>query len=363
LFSDSAVRALDYTTGSFTVRVGVPLKRPASVPDNVDINVFVCGGDDFELHTLSLWGGIYTDPAPGKIEARKIAKRKALERADKVRRDMQRMQRDSASKQAGDKKEGSEASSKTDDVDEKPKNDGKALVLGVDRALTFDPPVHHFGESYANLRECCKRYFLIAEQRIANTTSAASLTGEFHVDFSSLGGMVEVLFNSFRCFRGPINFKIEMYSTSNNGSNHYASPATGFVTTSIQPQLFAGEPTSVTSGLNTILGYQTKLGYTSMPPLVRFSTTQVGEFQIPYQSIFHSLLIGQDREDVQVYYGNMYTFFQLLYVIDVPNTDTTDTFTVRLSAAFGDETRVGVFLGYPRITRNPAIPWPNPGAV
>jgi len=314
------VRATDYITGSFTVRVAVPLKSPNNVANNVDVNVFVCAGDDFEFHTMSLYGdryNIYDIPD----RERKEKKKKRVE----------------AIKQAGDLN--------TDD-----KTDKQIICLGVGDVYTRDLNLAHFGETYTNLREMCKRY-----------VHYDRLTGTF-ADFTTIffgrrpentPGFIGVLLNSYRLFRGPMNFKMQVIAIQDEqfGTNN----CTFFVTSLVQRSFSAAPITAIP------LLYSSGFPGTSdhrAPPLVRFSNKQVAEYQIPFQSIYHSLLTILPEDDVSSYYDNALLQFDQLVGANAPNIIPTHV-DIRSEIAFADETRVGCFMGFPLLLMRASALWPN----
>lgn len=328
--TDNAVRSTDYVTGSLTVRVAVPLKSPNNVANNVDINVYVAGAEDFEVHSLSLIGGIYNFAPRTDAKSIREVHRKAF-------------------KQAGD-------------VNVDAWDDSNCIPLGAARASTYDPKVHHFGESYTNLRECAKRYQTLMTQSGVNYTNTNDITGQFQFFGNGDGGMLGFLFACYRLFRGPMNMKMQLTSKAVNGANIYDHYMTGFCTTNLQFALASGG-TTLPIALQANMSYNARPLTLTHPPIVRFSDTQVGEFQVPFQSIYHSLLNTQFSDNVDAYFANLFTQFDICYCIQrVPATTYGISYQVTLSAALGDETRFGIFLGIPTMTRITPI-FPNPGSA
>lgn len=359
--SDSAVRATDYITGCFSLRVAAPLKNPNNVANQIDVNIYVCAGDDFEYHMISLWGVPYhMDNAPFSALMKK--KQKKRERMAKM------LQLEKAVKQAGKTMTSEERSGKigkrmTDsDLDQDPKTDANFTPLGVGEVRTFDPKVHHFGESYRNLRELAKRYqFLDTTAKISSSNREIPVVQQGYG--GDTGGLIGALFRMYRLFRGPMNFKIQLSSEAPQGSNLYDHKVTGFCTTNPQPPLFSGATTSV-SFLQCTLGAQhaNRIYQSQTPALVRFSTTQVGEFQIPFQSIYHSLLSPNTFDDTPEYFGNQYTHFEIDSVIHNESGIPIE-FNITYAWALGDETRFGVFLGCPQLVKQDTVPYPMPGSA
>lgn len=324
------VRSMDYVTGSFSVRVAVPLKNPNNVANNVDVNVFICAADDFQFHTTSIVGGLLSPFIPAFFR-------------EKLEKKNNKKQIPSVEYQAGD-------------LNTDTKDDKGVINLGVGSVYTYDPPVKHFGETYSSLRELCKRYWLLQSQDFQAETSNLNL-GKFATTSSLLGGLAGYLSQAYRVFRGPMNGKIQM-GTSQSG--YATGNVTGFVTLNPQPALFSSG--SLTK-LSRVLSAANNVGNEPrIPPLVRFSTNQVAEFQVPFQSIYHSLLMDQPTYDTSgSYYGNQAYELELDWCIQTNMPGVTVQLTLAL--AFGDETRFGVFLGFPSMVGPSGGPsYPNPSS-
>jgi len=356
VYSDSMIRSMDYVTGCMSVRVAVPLKYPSNVANNVDVNVFVTAGDDFEFHTLSPWSGQFTLTNAYSALRAKRDKKKLLR----------------ASLQSGMISKPKIDVGKTMDLNTDRKNDKGIIPLGVGSVYTYDPPVHHFGESYTNLREMCKRYqHLVAQPNITNTNILTDTIPFAWYGFET-GGMIGGMFNCYRLFRGPLNFKLRMGASSPAATNLYHTEEFGFVTTNPQPALFgslSGGDVVQNMHYNSTTGTQGYLNPntdSAMVPLVRYSNKQVAEFQIPFQSIYHSLMNYLPFDDTSEYYGNQFTQFELLCSQhNLNNLTNGSNFSLALEWAFGDETRLGVFIGFPQLTMKTGtnIPYPLPGST
>lgn len=347
--TDSAVRSLDYVTGCFSVRVAVPLKAPNNVANNVDVNVFISGGEDFEFHTLSPWGGRYV------VSGLEFAQRRRLRQLEERQRYVNLRK---AVKQSG-------RVGVSGDLNQDPKSDQGVIPLGVGNVYTYDPKIHHFGETYTNLRECCKRYQTV--QSSVMTLAVGDNIKSFKFAGSDMGGLLGALFNSYRLFRGPMAFKIQLHAKAVAGANNYGTTVTGFCTTNVQPALFASGTPASYALMSQQLGFPNTTGAAKntmlQPPLVRFSTNQVGEFLVPFQSIYHSLISDQLFDDVPLYYGNCFSQWEIIYnIMQYFGSDTTNQAYVTLAAAFGDETRLGVFLGFPELLAISPVAYPLPNS-
>lgn len=173
-----------------------------------------------------------------------------------------------------------------------------------------------------------------------------------------MGGLIGTMMSCYRLFRGPLNFKIEVSAQSATGVP--GAKLVGMVTTNPQPALFSTGNISEISRFLAPQSLQRKASVLNCP-MVRFSENQVGEFQIPFQSMFHSLLISNEYDDTGTYFGNQYVQVDMLYHLQ-DHAEQTNAASVTLAIAFGDETRLGVFMGFPRLAKYSTPPYPNPGS-
>jgi hypothetical protein len=333
--TDGAVRSMDYVIGCFSVRVAVPLKNPNNVANNVDVNVFVCAADDFEYHTLSLVGGIWS-PAMSTLMQKKRKNTTQFRAPQKQVR---------AVEQSGD-------------LNTDSKDDSGIICLGVGDVYTSDyGAAHHFGETYSNLREMCKRYTWNWFDSFSLSGGAGNLGSVQFAPFN-MGGLPQYLATAYRLFRGPLNGKMQMEVDAPSGQ--IPPRVTGFMTNNPQPAVATDFSLA---GLDQILSASGRPVFPARPnqvPLIRFSSEQIAEYQVPFQSIYHSLIMDNFDDDYPEYYANMFARWDLPWCI---STSTTSSPTVQLTnaIAFGDETRFGVFLGCPPMAPNSAI-YPNPGS-
>lgn len=330
--SVTTVRALDYITGCFTVRVSVPLKNPNNVANNIDVNVFVLAGDDFEFHQLTLYGMRFAVASAAVRDERREAKRRALHEAVKESGDLN-----------------------TDD-----KTDNGVAELGAGQAYTRDLRMSHFGETYTNLREMCKRYTHIEKYQFT-VSDIENYANEIVFNPRYFPGMLGVLFNSYRLFRGPMNWKLKVLYQRTATDADTVGRLTGYVTTLYQPPF---DDTAIPAG-GTPLTYRPYLatGYNDnrQPALVRFSDQQVAEYQVPFQSIYHSLLTFLAEDTVSPYYRNALVQFNQVVGLDFgSHTVAIDKIvTLFWDASFADETRLGLFMGFPQLARRSGRLWPN----
>lgn len=329
----SNYRATDYMCGTFTARVAVPLKNPNNVANNIDVNVFVCGGDDMEFHTLSMYASRYQ---LAFLTDRKDSEQKEKSKSDKV---IDIKKKILAVKQVGDLN--------TDD-----KTDKGVVCLGVGEVYTRDVGAAHFGETYSSLREICKRYVHI--DRFLAPPTAGNGFVQFTHNPQFFPGMMGIVFNSYRLFRGPMNYKMQVVA-KDAGALGFAPQFTAFVTNiPFAPVAIGGIPTGAP------INYDFTIQDSRMVPLVRMSDRQVAEYQIPFQSIYHSLLTSLLTDVGAGASANAVVNFRQLVGYASPAVET-ETADFRVEAAFGDETRLGVFMGFPQLQVRTAILWPNAG--
>jgi hypothetical protein len=322
--TEGYVRSMDYVVGCFSIRVAVPLKNPNNVANNVDVNVFVAAADDFDFHTTSLIGGRYVPFLP----ARTLKEVRAREEAG--------------------------------DLNTDGKDDSGVITLGItdtgSGVYTHDHgDAHHFGETYSSLREMCKRYVFTSQQKFSLSEGSGNLN-HFQFTPTVVGGLPQYLAGCYRLFRGPYNAKLAL-DVDGLGITSPPSRVTGFCTTNVQPAI---ESTGSLAGLDAILSGNKVTTSPLQPPLVRFSTTHVAEFQFPFQSIYHSLLIEKPEwELTPEYFDNMYAQWDLPYCIDCAGGG--PVAVLSLATSFADETRMGVWLGCPTVTTVTPL-YPNPGS-
>jgi hypothetical protein len=350
-------RFMDYVVGTFSLRVSVPLKNPSNVAQNVDINIYVAGADDFEVHLLSPnnpslnWlvfptatgfereDSIELVPEPVRSSQLKVVKPN-LVRSKPVRIRPEDGPEDDTpiviTPQMGD-------------VNTDSKDDSGTTALAVSRAINSDISPNHFGESYRNLRECAKRYQLLTSLGYEEIT-AASVAVSWKV--RELPGFIGLLMSMFRLFRGPLCYKLRLFSANN--ADGTTRDATGFVTFFPYDSGSLGNP----SGFQYLSNWSFKnpSGVASLCAPVRFSTTQVAEYLVPFSTHFHSLLTQSTNVPnyfdlaAKPEYSACFTQEQLM-VVDLPNHVMADVY-FNLSVAFGDETRLGCFVGLPECVLN-----------
>jgi len=235
-----------------------------------------------------------------------------------------------------------------DTISDKDANN-KPHSLGVGNVYTYDVRQRHFGESYKSLREMCKRYSTVGNMSRIGIAAGSNVLQYLTYDPSNLGGLMGYLADSYRLFRGPMNFKAQVRTD-------YEHNISGLITTIPQYAYSASLPQTM-----NCLGFDNNRYLCPVAPsAVHFSKTQVAEFQIPFQSIYHSLIMIRQDENIQGYYAN--ATWQLNLVADAIGTTAVPTanFALNIYGAFGDETRFGVWVCCPLIYQRTAqTKYPN----
>ena len=300
-------RFLDFITGCFSLRVGATLKAPESVAQQVAINVFVSGASDLEFHTMSLSGGWMKalDDIPAVVTKDKSNDWVNIKPSKRV----------SVVKQVGDLN------------DKQTTQKDNLIVLAAGTGTTMDVSPAHFGEKYTSIRECLKRYSkcYCAER----TPNAEGVTiDQPNTQF----GAVHYWSLFFRGMRGPLNYKYEVIT---NTADSYQ----GFITHGVKRTTTPADVSQLTAIMTALDIPEIK---PTMPALVRFSNTQVAEFQIPFYQINHYAVNKAYGDNISTYYNSLEQAESLIALYTYGASTRT-----ALYVAFGDETRFGVFRGTP----------------
>lgn len=390
-FNDAVSRFTDYFLGSIGLQVSVPLKNPANIISNVDINVFVCAADDFELSYPSVinnsllaipdttpsfslvrkegGGGTFMGAIPDLIEDKELPEY-ALAKLEAPA-----LAGEQAEAPIVDKKS---TPPKVQTTFEKriTHTEKAGTVLGFARAKTFDPKVHHFGEHYTTLRDICKRYqpFLIssfpitAETFLNQTTDPArAYIVSQTVNFSELSnlnypGFISTMGNMYRNYRGPMNFKIKAYITQTptaalaNVLPPIIPKIEGYVSWIPVPNLL---PLVTPATLSDQFGDTFDFGTYSPNNnlfLGHFTTDTVAEFQIPFLHHTSSALMFTQNETVGRYDSDSGSFQGTLVIgirsANWPFTTLANSnfrLVIEYWFAFGDESHFGTFMGIPKM--------------
>jgi hypothetical protein len=345
--SAAGMRALDFILGCFSVRVAVQLKNPNNVANNVDVNVFIAAGEDFEFHTLSLTNSFMIPNVHIDLGKKKSVKKNETKKAIVKSQDEWIQVRPEAGSSA--------------DLNVNQKNDKSAIPLAFAPAYTQDVMYPHFGENYKSLREILKRYSVCALVDIGQSAATSPYSSYLIDPFKTTGNafMFSIAI-AYRLMRGPLNYKIEAHAWQRGATGLGADlKLIGYVTdvpvSNLQTFTFDDNVCS-----DTLNGFSVR-----RPPMVRFSTTQVAEFQVPHHGIYHSQMIQNDTIDQETtgtlnYYANAYVASQLQVMIVEPGAIAQRIGSMIPSIAFADETRFGVFLGFPDCSFPETAVYPNP---
>lgn len=351
--TDMNARFTDYCIGSLTLRISVSLKSPNNVVPNVDVNVFVSGADDFELSYMSLYGNEIKPAFAGSA----LSKRRNLMTP-------QTTIYKAKAQSGGDSKTNVAAV----DTSQIPKVDASAIPLATARALTYDPKNPHFGEKYLSIRELCKRYTRLTRVIVPFTDLTGGqqngtlpiVLGLTNYDSPNAWGGVPGYFAPlYRNFRGALNYRMtvqKVLASSNQLGGGYATDQTvaGYIT--YLPT--NGGPTTAANPSNTpwAFGGVTPtpfVGYnTNSPSAVRISSRQAAEFQIPFLSVYPTVLLPAN-ETINTFDASIFQSGQLLFYLstsDNSETATAQTLAIDIWACFADEAHMGTFYGTPAVT-------------
>lgn len=324
-FGDGEYRYDEFSSGRIQIVVSSALRAPTNVTPDVQVNIFQAAGSDFELCMPSYYNySLNVDTAT----------RKTVAHSGKMGEDMPNFNN------TADKM--------------------KPIVLAPMRAVTYDPPVAHFGDKYYSLRELAKRYQLhtvqpltfsgYEEQRTAIIAGRTPLMVRIPINSTTITGYIRNLFNMYRQFRGPLRFKVRLNSSKNatvgiQSNNH------GYI--NFLPQPGYQNATGNVQDLDIFYGYDAGLvaSATSNVPRARFSDTQTAEFEVEFASNYATQLLemsmeGRNRGDEMPYFG-----FDLIAAIWLTDIDFNNLskYSLEVYMAFGDSTHLGGFLGIPML--------------
>jgi len=388
----------DYFSGTFAVWVSAPLRAPTTVAANVSINIFTIAGDDYQLNTPTFYNNSLTPVGfPTTISGGAVADTRTviidsdsdIEIVPRLRSRRIQAQSGSATKSAplikpaptgtDATKTASKKTNPSYDLNKTPQGQVPVYAAPSGGRIS-DPKVHHFGETYTDLRELLKRYqhtslFPISSPAIPAPALADIASGArplmYAIDLSDLSGgdpftnygigqnnILGRLVRPFRNFRGPLCFKLKVHTkvpnvSVNNQPWGYVSylPSTNIDTTTgtggnyvLIQDMASAFPNALVAAPR---GY---LAQTSMP-MARFSSTQVAEFEIPFSYLSSTALIT-NYENLSTQYNNyFYTGTLMLAIYNPQLSDSALNSFVELQVSFGDETHVGTFIGIPLIRK------------
>lgn len=348
-----------YFTGTMAIYVSVPLRNPATVVSNVDVNIFKGCESDFEFNMPNMYGNCFLYSSTG-VPSTEIAIVKP-------------------------KKQSGEVSLPTDINQPVPEEDN--ATLGVDTGETSDPSNSHFGEKYRSLREMCKRYTPLGTFPISSITAnptdpnyVVTSSGQAPVitvvplnylfQYQAFLSKVSML---FRNIRGPLCFKlryrVNLSSVDPTTVTSITNTWSGWVT--FVPN---GAFAPALSGLSSIqAGAMSSFpcafsftpdgtGANQCQPRSYFDANNNCEFEIPFPSHTATALLAQESEVMSEFEFDRYYGPMLVIASYNPNVQTTTADILGfydIDVAFGDETHFGTFIGFPFQTFRSLPQWPN----
>jgi len=340
--TDTDMRFQRYFSGVIAVRVGAVLRATQTVVPNVDVNVFCYGGPDFELANPNQRGNSFQPNVLGTFKVKphsgKVAKYDPT----------------------GDKEKKFKAQLKKKvppfDVNVDPASQ-TAHPLAPGSEFTYDPKVQHFGEKYDNLQELCKRYSTIVAQPTVHSTNHAATSGItslwFNLNELLYTGLrkpfLARILSTFRLFRGPLNFKFRPISVVHTGATFddfsYEVTFLPFPKTDPGPDQLDN---IVASGF-CLPAHPTTWGARGHNEL---------EFQVPFLCHSGTCFIPNYKDNIQLADSAIFLNYGFLVIVKGDQNFIEQQPTWEISIAFGDETQVGCFMGFPPVKLHTNI-WPD----
>jgi hypothetical protein len=316
------------TTGYINVVILNPLVAPSNTPTDITVNVYIAGGDDFQLSTLTMMNNMTLAVANSNEAVAPL------------------QLNDTTINLAQDELVSPPSSSSV-------------------RTPQTQAPVNHMQSVLKKYQPCgvLKRLATNANTSLYSFTlsnlfysdSGVTYTG-FPGEYNYMYGLIPYYSALFRQFRGPLRFKIvqdEMTSTLLNTSMtvFYQPPAENgtelaFAST-LTSNFFVEEDqalptTSATSGVAPLSGSLVRLPLS----ITSGSTCRVLEFEIPYTSRYSSVVMSHSSfTGVDGVSSDRSALGYLYLVVTTPPSEVKPIFT--LHASFGDETRFGTLTNVP----------------
>jgi hypothetical protein len=375
--TEDVFKASDFISGVFSMNVSVPLKAPNIVVSNMDINIFTCASDDFELSMVAS-GGI---SRPEVLYSSSLDKRQLKAHSAEVDVDDTIVEEDEAPEitenakivptvtktQRAKAKLGKSGlnkmmSPKTFVVNPSGKQD--SATLAPTDIKTGDPRNPHFGETYDNLLDVCKRYVPLNRLVITPSTVGGDIaSGKLpyiiafpygstttHDDFiNSHFGMASNLAAYFRNWRGSINYKVRVTQRCvaaakipleiaiNNNQVPYLTPATSIPDASMLYGRYVNSTGAITAPYN--VGASESFTYGREGQWI--------EFKLPFLCPHSSKLLTQ-TDNFRVYSSNFVGLPQFsIWLTSIWSLMTTGDVVIDVYAALGDETRMFNFYMLP----------------
>jgi len=339
----------EYFNGSVQIIAGTTLKVTNNLVNSVDVNVFIAGGDDFELHTPTFNNSNLRHKTAVPVEF--------------------------GMKQSGE-------STLTPCTPNDLPTRCNAITLCADmESQVSDPITSHFGEHYTDLQQILKRYQpgpyyvftlkqLVDNNIITSTDSVDILAGNrpliFNMGCSTYGfnknsvvqgnNFLADIFACFRLQRSPLVFKVKIETFQ---TNKYMSPLNGFVTYyKRKPYLDPIQFQSLSKFFPSSQDYSSNAIGGPFMPLAYFDRDQQAEFYLPFIHHQATALILQPYDFAGILSTqNDFNATELLSAI-YGITDENQQITITTYFSFSDETTIGAFQGLPEL-----LVTPTPGQV
>jgi hypothetical protein len=347
-WADEKNRFSNYFLGMLGVTVGSKLKVSPGTASKVQVNVFVMGAPDYETNYL---GPNNSTLIPAFTEK----EREAMIVYRRVR---------------------VQGGNEMVDLNKNESVTRNMITLGTKLGTTYDPiianeKIKHFADDYCDIASICKRY--IAAGRVAVTgllTETNAGTDVFigqYAEVTSISINPSLLANwrkiltCFRNIRGSMIVKVAVYPQSTNAAAAVAKPSNtipkywGYVTSNpntasyLGNNLFVNSLTSIGGTNAGAVDFATTNNFVS-PPRGYFNQDTICELKIPYLSIFPSSLITSPIESATASEACLDYTLNLTILTNVLQAYADTKLMAQVDICFGDETRIGTYIGYPSIT-------------
>jgi hypothetical protein len=310
--ADHVFRFQDNFSGTMAIRVGASLRAPTTVVPNVDINIYMCGANDYEVCNLS-WNNrsITLDPTPF-VE---------LHSANDVY-----------------------------NINMSPAQQVFQSLAPAD-CNTFDGVTPHFGEKFESIQEILKRYGKHTQIPFSSTDNGLANVYFSLNDLFFFPDKRNLFHNRylqcFRNFRGPMCLKLKL-TCAHVGDRDLINA--GDVWVSWQPNP-PRAPSNYT--IERVFGHDTgvpKITQTAIP-MAYFDERQQAEIEIPFIHLSQTALIINEIIDRSVNDGNSSDYLGGQFIIAWQHPAEVDaaSCSIDISFAFGDETQIGTWIGIPKI--------------
>jgi hypothetical protein len=385
--SDEQFRFQDFFSGTLALRVAAPLRAPTTVVSNVDINIFVCGGPDFEICNPSASNrSISIVPTTlfhrSALNAHKASTHVSTPMRDDwdEEEDLWELSSDSSQRDFSKLRLESRRSTRPQSghydgpitiknppiikggaTKVRPQSgDGRvnfnmsplqahAVCLDPDNALTYDPKVPHFGETFDSILDICKRYSFALDvdtERPEDGLQVARIPISGLFFDQETANLAQIRYIAcYRNFRGPLCFKINasLYFEDNKTEVAFDGYVTYDYCTRLPDQYSAqrmfghrgGSPANIQTAM----------------PLVHFNQDSHAEFEIPFFSPSGTCLLDNFC-DKNITLGSSMNYLNGCLLVGIQTNQHLAALSaqIHVSVAFGDETQMGCFMGTPYVT-------------